>query len=106
MREVQSKRIQVDEIWSYVIRADLKKTGKNASNHLLLDAIVYVHQRISELAKQAGTVEAAKTYFSDLVKFVRDAVIAVRLTVPNESNAFRVFETLNDTRAAQIWRAV
>lgn len=79
-----------------IVKADLKKTGKNASNHLLLDAIVYTHQRVSELAKNVGTVDAAKTYFSELIKFVRDSVIAVRLTVPNESNAFRVFETLND----------
>jgi len=31
-----------------------------------------------------------------LILFIKDSVIAVRLTVPNEANAFRVFETLND----------
>ena len=78
------------------IKAELKKTGKNAPNHDLLDAIVYCHQRISEKAHHLGDPEKIKAYFADLIKFLRDSVIAVRLTVPNESNAFRVFETLND----------
>jgi hypothetical protein len=43
-----------------------------------------------------GGADSAKAYFSGLIKFMRDSVIVVRLTVPNESNAFRVFETLND----------
>jgi len=30
------------------------------------------------------------------LKYIRDAVVVVRLTVPNAANAFRVFETLND----------
>ena len=78
------------------IKSEFKKTGKNASNHYLLDAIIYTHQRVSELAKKADDPEKAKAYFANLIKFMRDSVIAVRLTVPNESNAFRVFETLND----------
>jgi hypothetical protein len=78
------------------IKADLKKTGKNAPNHDLLDAIVFAHQRISDIAQKKGDSAQTKAYFAELIKFLRDAVIAVRLTVPNESNAFRVFETLND----------
>jgi hypothetical protein len=38
----------------------------------------------------------AISYLSTLIKYMRDNVIVVRLTVPNESNAFKVFETLND----------
>lgn len=78
------------------IKAELKKTGKNAPNRDMLDAIVYVHGRISDIAQNCGNTEQAKEYFSKLILFLRDSVIAVRLTVPNESNAFRVFETLND----------
>ena len=40
--------------------------------------------------------EATAAYFAKLIKFLRDTVMVVRLTVPNELNAFRVFETLND----------
>jgi hypothetical protein len=78
------------------IRTDLKKIGKNAPNHDLLDAILYCHQSVSDLAKKIEDPAKISAYFSDLIKFLRDSVIAVRLTVPNESNAFRVFETLND----------
>jgi hypothetical protein len=78
------------------IKAELMKTGKNAPNRDMLDAIVYCHARISEIAQKYGNADSAKDYFSKLILFLRDAVIAVRLTVPNESNAFRVFETLND----------
>lgn len=78
------------------IRAKLKSTGKNDSNFLLLDAIVYCNQKILEKSAQLGDAAKTKAYLSALIKFMRDSVIVVRLTVPNESNAFRVFETLND----------
>ncbi len=78
------------------IKLDLKKTGKNAPNRDLLDAIVYCHSRVSEIAQKFSDPDKTKLYFANLIKFLRDSVIAVRLTVPNESNAFRVFETLND----------
>jgi hypothetical protein len=78
------------------IKSDLKKAGKNAPNRDLLDAIVYAHQRVSEVAQKLNDPKKTKAYLAEFIKFLRDAVIAVRLTVPNESNAFRVFETLND----------
>ena len=78
----------------HLIKERLRKTGKNDSNYQLLDAIVYAHGRIGEIATAQSAGAAA--YFADLIKFLRDSVIVVRLTVPNESNAFKVFETLND----------
>jgi hypothetical protein len=78
------------------IKAELAKLGKNQPNYALLDAIVFCRQFIADLATDIGDTEKAKSFFAQLIKFMRDAVIVVRLTVPNESNAFRVFETLND----------
>lgn len=78
------------------IRADLKKVGRNESDHDLLDAISYCHLRIAEKAQGFGDASKRAAYLASLIKFVRDSVVVVRLTVPNESNAFRVFETLND----------
>jgi hypothetical protein len=78
------------------IKNQLKATGKHESNYLLLSAIILCHQKISEKAAHLGDTSKIKALLSDLIKFLRDSVIVVRLTVPNESNAFRVFETLND----------
>jgi Protein of unknown function DUF262/Protein of unknown function (DUF1524) len=78
------------------IRAELAKTGKNDSNYSLLDAVVFCRQFVTDRAAAMEDAAKAKKYFADLIKFMRDSVIVVRLTVPNESNAFRVFETLND----------
>jgi hypothetical protein len=77
------------------IKAEAAKIGKNDSNYNLLDAILFCREFVTIMAAKLGA-EKAKKYFADLIKFMRDSVIVVRLTVPNESNAFRVFETLND----------
>ena len=51
------------------IRADLKKTGKNAPDHDLLSAIVYCHQRISDVAQKISDPAKTKAYFADFIKF-------------------------------------
>ncbi len=76
------------------IRSDLRSTGKTSSNFQLLDAIAYCHERVATQARNANG--QVKSHFAELIRFLRDSVIVVRLTVPNESNAFKVFETLND----------
>lgn len=68
------------------IRADLKSTGKNDSNYSLLDAILFCHQRISERAAKIGDREKIKTYLSELIKFMRDSVIVVRLGLRTPTN--------------------
>ena len=78
------------------VRKEQASLNKNAPNYDLLTAIVHCHARISEIVSEFEDVETAKEYLFGLVKFIRDAVIVVRLTVPSEANAFRVFETLND----------
>ncbi len=78
----------------HLITERLRYTNKNHNTFPLLDAIVYIHDRIAKLAEEKTSTAA--TYFSDLIIFMREKVIVVRLTVPNELNAFKVFETLND----------
>lgn len=79
-----------------VVKNQFKTIGRNDSNHDLVDAVAYLHQRVAEKTSTFGEISKAKAYLSDLIKFLRDSVVVVRLTVPNEGNAFRVFETLND----------
>jgi hypothetical protein len=78
------------------LKAEIRKTNKNAPNYQLLDAIQYVHDCIGREAAKINSGEKTAAYLAKLIKFLRDSVMVVRLTVPNESNAFRVFETLND----------
>jgi hypothetical protein len=102
--KISMNRNNDDKFQSYVttqgtteaIEAELAKTGRNDSNYNLLDAILFCRRFIRDYATKQGDAAKAQKYFADLIKFMRDAVIVVRLTVPNESNAFRVFETLND----------
>ena len=78
------------------VRKERAALNKNAPNFDLLDAIDYIHARIEKIASELGSTENTKDYLIKLILFIKDSVIAVRLTVPNEANAFRVFETLND----------
>jgi len=78
------------------LKAEIRKTNKNDTNYHLLDAIQYIHDCIGMEAEKINSGERTATYLAKLIKFLRDSVMVVRLTVPNESNAFRVFETLND----------
>ena len=78
------------------VRKERAALNKNAPNFDLLDAIEYIHARIEKIASELGSTENTKDYLIKLILFIKDSVIAVRLTVPNEANAFRVFETLND----------
>ena len=75
---------------------ELPTLNKHAPNYPLLRAISYCNDRVEKVAKGYGEVSTAQAYLVALLKFIRDNVIVVRLTVPNEVNAFRVFETLND----------
>lgn len=78
------------------IEAIIKDMNKNSPRYRLLDAILYCNQRVNEIAVAHSDMKVTKSYFASIVKYIRDNVIVVRLTVPNEANAFKVFETLND----------
>lgn len=78
------------------IRGEIKKLSQHSPNYCLLDAIVCCHEYVAKAAAAIGDVEKATAHFAKFIKFIRDNLVVVRLTVPNESNAFRVFETLND----------
>ena len=78
------------------VKKERAKLNRNAPNYDLLTSIVYCHERVSEIANNATDETEAREYLFSLIKFIRDSVVVVRLTVPTEANAFRVFETLND----------
>jgi len=74
----------------------LEKVSKYDANYDLLKAIVFCKEKIEKLAQNTfPVVENAKKYFIEIVKYIRDNLKVVRLLVPDEANAYTVFETLN-----------
>lgn len=76
------------------INAALEKLKKNDRSRKLLEATVQAHDRVAQLAAAKG--ESAASYLFDVVKFMRDKVSVVKLTVSSEEAAYTIFETLND----------
>lgn len=76
--------------------AALKKLKRHDSNRELLEAIIYSHDRIKAIASKIGEPAKSAAYFFDTIKFFRDRVRTVRLTVVDENSAYTLFETLND----------
>ncbi|MEQ8397902.1 DUF262 domain-containing protein [Thalassobaculum sp.] len=78
------------------VKRERNRLNKFAPNAELLNAVIECHDYVSLIADKFDDENEARAFFHKLIVYIRDCVIAVRLTVPNESNAFRVFETLND----------
>lgn len=78
------------------IRATAEKLKKQDRNRRLLEATMYAHGRIAQLAALQGEPDKAASYLFDFVNFMRDKVSVVKLSVASEEAAFTIFETLND----------
>jgi hypothetical protein len=76
------------------IRAALEKMKKQDRNRKLLEAAVYAHDRIAQLATKIGDHKTAAKYLYRLVNFLRDKVSVVKLSVASEEAAYTIFETL------------
>jgi len=65
-------------------------------NRRLYEAVVFCRKRISELADAIdGDKQKAAKFLYSLVAYLENNVKVVSLVVPNEANAYTVFETLN-----------
>lgn len=78
------------------VKKRLKQCKKEDRNRALLEALVYVHNRVEALASQFQDFHAAKDYFVSLVRFIVSTVRVVRLIVKGEDAAYTIFEILND----------
>jgi hypothetical protein len=56
----------------HLTRERLRRTNKNHNTFPLLDAIVYIHERIAQLAEEKGG--EAISYFSTVIKYMRALV--------------------------------
>src|SRR5258708_9858374 len=78
------------------IRDALEKLKKQDRNRKLLEATVYAHDRIAQLAATKGDHKVAAKYLFEFVNFMRDKVSVVKLSVASEEASYTIFETLND----------
>jgi hypothetical protein len=78
------------------IKAALEKLKKQDRNRKLLEATVYAHERIAQLAASQGKGDpkAAATYLFDFVTFMRDKVSVVKLSVASEEAAYTILRPL------------
>ncbi len=77
------------------VERELGKMRKHDRSRRLLEAALYCHKRIAEMAEKRGRDECAAR-LSQLINFLNERAPVVRLTVPDEGTAFTIFETLND----------
>jgi hypothetical protein len=89
------ERYIVAELPDEEIDADLKNLRPHDPNRKLLEATLHCRQRIRDLAAKVPKEKASESLFS-FARFLEGNVKVVRLIVPNEANAYTVFETLND----------
>jgi hypothetical protein len=77
------------------ITADLKSLRIHDPNRRLLEATIHCRQWIRELASKSQKEKASESLFT-FARFLEANVKVVRLVVPNEANAYTIFETPND----------
>jgi hypothetical protein len=77
------------------IRAARDNLRRYDRNRRLLNAALFCHDKISEIAAGLPSEDVYKKLIR-LVQYFRDSLSVVRLRVTDEEAAFTIFETLND----------
>lgn len=78
------------------IRKELASLKRYDPNRRLLEAAIFCRQKVDEIASAARNANAGAEALYEWVRYFNDGVKVVRLNVPDETNAYTVFETLND----------
>lgn len=78
------------------IKRELAALNRYDPNRALLEAILFCRIRVDEIVAEVDSPTQGARRLFELVRYLRDSVKVVRLNVPNEVNAYTVFETLND----------
>jgi len=78
------------------VQACLFKMKRHDPSRPLLEATLFCRREIEEIASKIGEPAAAAKELFRIVTYLRENVRVVRLVVPTESDAYTVFETLND----------
>ncbi len=78
------------------IEKEASEISRYDPNYDLFKGIIYCRNKINEIATSVnGSAYITEKHLLQMVKYIRDNIKVVRLVVPNEANAYTVFETLN-----------
>jgi hypothetical protein len=83
--------LAVEDVSDAMVESALKDKSQTTSNHLLIQAIKILRDSIRSKAKPKH-----ETFLVDLEEFIRDRIVAILVRVGDESDAYLIFETLND----------
>lgn len=87
-----------DEFYrTYVVDANHAAVASKPSQRLIKRAVELLDKFVTDVASSAGS--AWTDTLVKWLKFIRDQVRIISVEVPNESDAFMIFETLNDRGA-------
>lgn len=78
------------------VKRELQGLNRYDPNRRLLEAVLYYRTCVEGVGNSSHNIEAGAARLFRLLRYIRDSVKVVRLSVPNEANAYTVFETLND----------
>ncbi|MEN6536538.1 MAG: DUF262 domain-containing protein [Bryobacteraceae bacterium] len=74
-----------------MVESALKDKSLTSSNHLVVQAMKILRDSIRSKSKPKH-----ETFLIDLEEFIRDRIVAILVRVGDESDAYLIFETLND----------
>jgi hypothetical protein len=77
------------------IKKELSSLKRYDPNRRLLEAAIFCRQKVDEIASGVQNANSGAEALYRWARYLEDCVKVVRLNVPNEANAYTVFETLN-----------
>ena len=80
-----------------IVNSNDQPAPSRPSHELMLDAHTYLQEQVGKVADDAGPDWASR--LTNWVEFLRDRVRVIVLEVSSDSDAFLIFETLNDRGA-------
>jgi hypothetical protein len=76
------------------IKKELSSLKRYDPNRRLLEAAIFCRQKVDEIASGVQNANSGAEALYRWARYLEDCVKVVRLNVPNEANAYTVFETL------------
>ncbi|MCV3212707.1 DUF262 domain-containing HNH endonuclease family protein [Plectonema radiosum NIES-515] len=73
-----------------------KKRSIDKSNKLIVDAYLFLYQKIQERIKELGKKVGDIVVLIELEECIRDKLVSILISVADEANSYLIFETLND----------
>lgn len=90
------ERYVIRDIPTSEITAELSRLNSNDHNRRLFEAIIYCRSKIDEYLSDCPDIPSKSKKLYDYLNYLLEGVKLVQFTVSSDSNAYTIFETLND----------